>query len=124
MNEPMTSQESTLLDRCFEIATGRSQSALNAQEAGVFMVASMFISPWHQAEYKRLMKAAAQYFEEHPGSRTSSPEIFRQEWITDMGRFRSMLMGRLVVDRLASQKSAPRTSDPDEGDAGESRPGG
>jgi hypothetical protein len=88
-------RESRLLDKC--VAAGKSAiEASNAEEACVFGLAAQLVEVWHPDTGASLEAASKRYFSRHGESRQSHVvDLIHAGVITDLPRFRNMLMQRL-----------------------------
>jgi hypothetical protein len=104
--------EGQLLDRCFDVALGKSSVANNEIEANVFHVAWQIISHRHPTETTNLLNSANAYFETWPDKKVSAVQAIRNGWISSLPRLADMLGDRFhrhaaqaLLERLADKYS-------------------
>ena len=106
--------EGQLLDRCFEVAVGKSSIASNEIEANVFHLAWQIINHRHPTETANLLNAANAYFEAWPDKKVAAVQVIRNGWISSLPRLADMLGDRFhrhaeqaLFEHLAEKYSIP-----------------
>ena len=87
--------EEALLMACLEIARSLRNMPCTAKEANVMCVAAMVISNGFPVSKKRLMEAAARYFEVHADEKVETAEVVRRGWVLNLPRLRDRLERKL-----------------------------
>lgn len=104
--------EGQLLDRCFDVALGKSSIANNEIEANVFHVAWQILGHRHPTETTNLLKVANAYFEVWPDKKVPTVQAIRNGWISSLPRLADMLgdrfhrhAARVLLEQLAAKHS-------------------
>ena len=87
--------EEALLMACLEIASSLRGMPCSAKEANVMCVAAMVIGNGFPVSKKRLMEAAARYFEVHADEKVETAEVVRRGWVLNLPRLRDRLERKL-----------------------------